>query len=189
MESYVLMTIDTTDRLGYPSEILWEKEAIRVHEIEGSWDAFAYFAGSFEDIKKFGERVRRTKGVQAAETYVVTNSIPERQNYKEPLALITGSAQPRYRSNDQPIHIPSLLDRLSKFFGMSKVSAVLGGLDLIGEICSVNLTEWHIARREIMKGLPSYVSIETHQVISLDYSEGSESVNPNSGRKKRAVKR
>ena len=167
-EAYVLLNITTTKRWGNLSETLWREEGVKVYEIEGPWDAFTYFTGSFDDIKKFGARIRRTKNVRTGEIYIVTNSIPVNHNYHEPLALITGYAQPRYGSNEPPINIQNLLEILSNYPHMNKISAVLGGIDLLGELNGADLTEWHAARREILKRLPPYVTIETHRIIGFD---------------------
>lgn len=35
MECYVLMNIDTTQSLGLLSAVIWQKEGIRMYEIEG----------------------------------------------------------------------------------------------------------------------------------------------------------
>lgn len=111
--------------------------------------------------------MRSAKGVRVAETYIVRDTIPQRSGDDQPVALITGNAQPRYASSEEPVDIQVLLEALSNYKGMASISAVLGGIDLIGELKG-NLGEWHVARRETLKGLPPYVTIETHRVISLD---------------------
>ena len=166
LQSYVLMNLDVSGRFGQVPETLWEKEGARVYEIEGEWDAFAKFSGSLDEIKGFGERIISTGGVSVAETYIVVEAIPERPSFDDPAALVTGRAQPRYGSTAEPRDPRTLLEALSDYPGMSRISAVLGGVDLIGEVKG-SLEEWHVARREILRELPPYVTIETHRVISL----------------------
>jgi len=174
MECYVLMNIDTTRTLGYLSERLWEKEGIRLYEIEGPMDAYVYYSGTFDDVKKFGERIRKTKGVRAAETYLVRDSVRGKPTTLGPSALISGHAQPRFGSDDHPIDIMEVLIALSKYPHLIRISAILGGIDLLGEL-SGSLDGWHVARRALLNQLPSYITIETHRVISFDSSDRSDS--------------
>ena len=54
MECYVLMNIDTTQSLGLLSAVIWQKEGIRMYEIEGPWDAFLHYSGTIDNMIKFG---------------------------------------------------------------------------------------------------------------------------------------
>ena len=133
-------------------------------------DAYVYYSGTFDDVKKFGERIRKTKGVRAAETYLVRDSVRGKPTTLGPSALISGHAQPRFGSDDNPIDIMEVLIALSKYPHMIRISAILGGIDLLGEL-SGSLNGWHVARRALLKQLPTYITIETHRVISFDSSD------------------
>ncbi len=170
MECYVLMNIDTTQSLGLLSAVIWQKEGIRMYEIEGPWDAFLHYSGTIDNMIKFGERIRRTNGVRAAETYLSSNSVAKNSIKADPSALISGYAQPRYGYDESPIDIRELLRVLSKYPQMRRISAIMGGIDLIGEI-NGSLNEWQVARRTLLKSLPSYVTLETHRVIKYDPSD------------------
>ena len=170
MECYVLMNIDTTQSLGLLSAVIWQKEGLRLYEIEGPWDAFLHYSGTFDNVIKVGERIRRTNGVRAAETYLASNSVTINPTKSEPSALISGYAQPRYGHDESPIDIKELLRVLSKYPQMTSISAIMGGIDLIGEI-NGSLNEWQVARRTLLKSLPSYVTLETHRVIKYEPSD------------------
>ena len=63
-----------------------------------------------------------------------------------------------------------VLIALSKYPHMIRISAILGGIDMLGEL-SGSLNGWHVARRALLKQLPTYITIETHRVISFDSSD------------------